>query len=759
MLAAALLALVSVSPQTVTLELYRGASLSGEPFGYWDVTDTYVDGQNPDTNYGGEGILQGGTGRVVLIKFGDLDRAVGANRKVRKATLEFVVTGRDEPVLRSVGRLEAPWGEGPTNTLASLLTRNQRRPGERVEAPKWSATYRHRRAGDGGATWQQAGVSGPGDVSRIEDARSGTDDGLFRVTGLEGAVQRWIDRWYDNHGLALTFQNTSEFYSSQSPTGRPKLVLELEPADPKRGADLSVVTIAQTAEGDVTTYTATIKNVGDAPATAFSASWYTGERRGATLDVPERLEPGATATLTTRRATRSGLTDHRLLPLGLRITPTGPDASASNDYLEVFEGARSVEVPDAPGSEDWVQHQVRLFNGVVSEQSRYSFAPEGSLVRLNVVRTTSSGDQVTPTYRADANFLRRLGTLAGLRDFSALQFKPGERNELAFRGHHDMNPGIMGYGDTRFEGSLLGSIGLLYEPYPSPLFDLRTMDAPGLLSATDVAILNSGKPLVEAVNQMPKILQLRAFDLNGRPLANTELSFFQSKNGRFEVDPPLYSVVTDRSGTALVTGVDGAGPFGSIEADGGNGAMLVGASANGVTEWAWVKFWQLVDMRSRTGIDGGSLDLRFNLPGAPIDSGTNLAQERLVSDSLQTTPANLAALVDGDGATRVTLGDKEGDWIEIDLGRDRTIGEVRLLADEAMWTKFDIVVYATGQEPSQAMLWAKEIGWPWALTNRPDQDGSVAYRSQPIRVRYVRIINRGQGKGALLDVRVAPARQ
>src|SRR5688500_5769418 len=92
MLAALLATAVVPHLQTKTIELYKGATVVGQDgatFRYWDVEDTYLDPKNPDRNFGGHGKISGGTGRTILIRFGDLNRAIGPMRRVKRAALHL----------------------------------------------------------------------------------------------------------------------------------------------------------------------------------------------------------------------------------------------------------------------------------------------------------------------------------------------------------------------------------------------------------------------------------------------------------------------------------------------------------------------------------------------------------------------------------------------------------------------------------------------------------------------------------------------
>jgi hypothetical protein len=101
------------------------------------------------------------------------------------------------------------------------------------------------------------------------------------------------------------------------------------------------------------------------------------------------------------------------------------------------------------------------------------------------------------------------------------------------------------------------------------------------------------------------------------------------------------------------------------------------------------------------------------------------------------------------------LGAKPGDWIEIDLGRDRPIGEVQVLTkDGGMPRQFDVQTYATGQQPPTVEAWVKDLDFRWSQSNRADKDGFVRYRGPAVRSRFIRIVNRSGGAGTIREIRV-----
>jgi hypothetical protein len=874
MLAALVLAALAPAQDVRIVDLYRGAQVAAAgqaaAFRYWAAEDTFLDSKTPEEPQGGMLGLAGGPGRTILIKFGDLHRVVGPGNRIRSATLILSQDMGDRPELRSVGRVLQPWGEGPMRTIGMI--------GTKVANVPWSANWRHRRSGPDPIPWQQAGAQGAGDVRPFPDARMVQGpDGELRIEGIGPLVQDWLERWYDNHGIALSFVNSIEFFSNEARSGRPRLRLEIEPSQPATGADLSVVFIERTpeyerygnvdaytykeqdghkagimdqpqaadskkwpADNETLTYTAHVKNVGDAPSQGFSATWVVRERSGAGVEHRQTIQPGETVTVTLTRPYRNIHTDHRVQPLALRIDPLGSDAVAANNFLEIQESALNIGVwveqsfyerfskeLNLVGSrsfEDWVQEQVRIVNNVYMAQSRYSFAPEGSLERVRVQRIRIVPDGYTPEgqnlfydaelpfaggateearskaearieslrFGLDLDMLRLLSAQLGLIDLDVMNVPasgPGgeggkvrlrHQGQVVSRGMVDRFPGVMGGGDTRFEGLLIGHFTLPYAANHHPMLDVTPLEGTDLYSMTHVAALNSnlGKRRGyrgEFLYDMPSTVMIRALDFAGNPIANAELSFFQMTNGVIPDAPPTFTVVTGGNGivslpnrpilepapfTTLTGHTLRPNPFGRIDPRGTNGVFLVRAIQHGVTEWSWLKAWQLVDTSHRGGRAAPMFDIRFNLGNLPIERETNLASERILTDGAGTSSATLAGLVDGNTQEPVQF-PIGADWIEIDLGRDRLIGEVRLLSrDGEFWPQFDVLLYGTGQTPNAARSWVREVDWRWTAQNRRDLDPkdqeliSVAYRAPAQRARFIRLVRREPGPARLVEIQV-----
>lgn len=787
--------------ETRTINLYRGG-----PGNYQAVSDTYIDSTTPDENHGGETALSSGPGKTILIRFGDLGSVVPANKRIASAELVLGSPDGTSAEIASIYRLKSGWGEGPYLTLSGVLGRpakpdskSTKTPTKPILAPTGSATWKQRLAGENGHAWREAGT-GPGDGLRIEGVRLEPRPDAVALTNLGPTVQAMVDRPEANFGFAIRFNQAVDFPSSQSPVRRPRLVITLEDATEASGPDLSVVRIERLnaagtppKEGEEAIYTAHIKNVGNAPSPGFATTWTVNERQGATAETLREIKPGEEVTVTTSRPYRPDKTDHRFQNIGIEIEPKGKDVNPRNNGLIVQEGAKQISVTiakavaeevakqgNARGSnavEDWVQSQVNRLNEVYFERSRFSFAPDGVRERIALQSVTvAEGGKMGPGVAAltdksvdlDADLLRNLVWAIGLPVLRGMQI-PKLSNAIVPRSSFDRFEGLTGYGDTRFEGSLSGLSAMPYSPFTNAILEANPLEPSGLLCATDVEILNrqlaSPASGTEGIfPPLPRALLVKVTDLSGSAIPSAELSFYQSSGSAIKDGPPTFTITTGSSGTAFLVNRDSVGPFGKLDADGGNHTFLIKATANGVTEWGWLKAWQAIDTASRGSKSAAIMELRLDLPGAALEVGTNLAKERIVSDSRQSLPSDLSALVDGDLATSIKLPNKVGEWVEIDLGRDRTIAEVGLhFAASSFWSRYEIKAYATGQGPDDNSPWAYETDLPWTLalrTEGPDAKGQshLTYRGQPRRFRYLRLINRSGEAGSLAEVTLTAAK-
>jgi hypothetical protein len=847
----ALALLTQNSPKTI--ELYRGAEIPGVAPRYWETEDTTLDSTGADINQGWQSELYGGEGKTMLIQFLGLNRAVGPNKRIVKASLVFSIASGTKISLMRIGRVAQGWNQGPVRNILEMNPDNAPTVGA-----DGSATWRHRRLG--GATWVHAGATGDSDTLTISEATSSEpDQDHFEVDNLGPSLEKMLESPLDNHGFMLQFKMPVSFYSAEASHARPRLILQVEDA-PSAGAELEVTYIERTqkydryqsegsfktetqdgaavpvmdhalndvskkwpSNGEEMTYIAHVKNVGGTVSEGFTGQAYADEKPLGTPQQGQVLQPGQEASFSFRAPYKSSPVDHRLSPLTFAVTANDGRRSG----LEIQQDALSLGVfvekgfyDKAPGFERWLQSQISLLNNVYFPYSRFSFAKDGVVERLRIdhlevvpndtlktgslplalhdlsydAAITFSGadaaDLADVGKACDKPLLRRILRSLGVTDFSPETFATDDtrlrvvaKEGVISRGLEDLYPGLTGSGDTRDDSPLPSTYSLPYQPMSDEGLAQVNLEPTDLLSATDVSAFNtdigkrrgfSGDYLYDT----PVASLLYVYDYNGYPVPKAKLTFYQMVNSIFPADSRSFTLNTGDDGYATLfkrdplTGGDDdiatghvlrSNPFGRIDYRGLNSAFMVRATTAAGSEWAPLKLWQLVDADHR-GQKVGLLRLYFNLPSDPLDPSTDVAQGKVISAS-EGDPSALGHLLDGSGATEISLPKANGSWIEIDLGRDRTIGEVQLVSKHGkFWKTFGLKTYETAQKPSDALAWSQELNWGWSFRNRPDDAGngniSVAYRGTARRFRYLRIVNTGAATEAELSaIRLIPIKQ
>lgn len=803
----ALVAVAVVSAQAQTVALFRGATLpeSAGAFRYWSVDDTYAMSTRQDENFGGAVMLQGGTGKKILIRFGDLERVFGPNPNVTQAALVLRQFGQGTLSVPVVSRVLVPWGEGPATKLGVGST----------VRPNWGATWRERRSGAAPIGWQRPGAAGSEDVERLDGVTATMDEanGVLTIGGLGPVVQDMARAWHRNHGLLLEFSTTVDFFSSEaSEQDRPRLLVTSTPGAKAPGPDLGVQLISRTPEyprlkplmaeeggvsvpsgiadpnakrwpanGEEVVYTATIRNNGAASSGAFRTRWVRGERKLSAVEITRSLQPGETMTVELRTSVALDHTDHRFQPLGLLIEPAGPDADAGNDYVEIAEGGLALGVSEKmdPAMLDWVQRNLRFFNDVLLAKSRFSSVLDGVTERVRLQKVGSDDANLDawlawdPSETKEAvsrSFLRRLALALGVPDLgnaakdAAASLVGLDFGNPAFkRGSEDAFPGLTGGGDTRNEAGIPSLIGLPYEPIFDRLLEAAQLESTDLLAHTEAAALQAQLGRRAGLGAMvlydiPPFVSVRALDGVGRPIANAQLGLWRLGKDGVQTKEPSATIQTDAQGQAELprsafsavaeTPMPNgrtmlANPFGRYAPSVQDATWLVAANQNGRTATTWLKVWHLVDAFQRGNRGAAIMDLRFDLPQAPIDRSTNLALQKLAKSTVSQDALAHAALTDGDAATAVALPGGEGTWIDLDLGRDRQIGEVRLMLQEgSVWPDFEIGIYQTGETEADAFPFAREVSAPWRFRNRYEVVGTgrgLSYTGMPVRGRFIRI--------------------
>ncbi|MBV6502603.1 MAG: hypothetical protein AKCLJLPJ_00654 [Fimbriimonadales bacterium] len=860
--------------QTTTVELSRGAALTQDPHTrYWSSEDTVLDPKYPERSFGQGSVLWLGDGGRVLIRFADLERAIGPNRRILSAKLVIQlehVSKAGEAVLK---RFHARWNEGPGF-------------GERQATPLHGATtwvYQFFNAFDAPRRWQRGGEKFV-DSKASATVTVARDTAELVFTGLEADVQDMYERWFDNWGWSIDFSGSAAGNSAQSRYGRPKLILQTAPSEPAGGADLSVVCIERTpeykrydnrgdayvrkevaghesgvmmnpgsaneqkwpADGEEVTYTAVIKNVGTSASGGFRYEIAENDESSSSGEVSQPLAPGESRRIEWKTKFKNAHKDHRTQPISFQVEPASADASKGNNYLEIQacalnlgiwvdkgfyeEFAKGVSGTGTRSFEDWIQWQFRIWNDVFLAQSRFSFAQDGCRERVRVGRITIvdngilaggahlPNDSPTLIYDGEWGFDSSFGNAAGyindvrakadralihecshqigLIDLYQMNVDPslpsGEGGKVRLkvgehvitRGRFDVAGGLMGGGDTRNEALVPVGLPIPNQPIDTIVSTGPLFEATDLYALTDVAALNMNLGYRrgfygEFLYSMPQVVLARCVDRSGSPIPSGRVSFYQMKNGAIQDGPPDFEAEIE-GGTVILparpTGLDEPfttetghtlrpNPFGRLDVVGSNGVLLARLDVAGQTEWAWLKAWQLYDAYARGNKSAFVFELRFNICPRPIDP-REWAKNKVAIDKRGSDPENLARLLDGDPKTAYEAGSDEGDWFEIDIGRDRQIAEIKLVMSgdtNAFWRQFDILVYTTGSRANEALRFASEIDFRDAMTFDREIDPkdfgvrSVAYRRRPMLGRFIRFVSKAPGAGRLYGIEIREA--
>lgn len=595
------LAGIGATADPVVLE--RGMLVGGTR--YVAVEDTTLDIGRPDDPLGGSSILESGGGKVILIQFRELAAALGRKR-IRSARIEFTIV-RGEPKLTSARRILVPWTEGPINTIASQIRGD-------TTGGRWAATQRNRRSGSEAIPWQSLGARGELDAEALPAANGVREGDRYILSGLAEAIQVQLDRPGLNHGFRLEFDERVEFLSSESSEARPRLVLELEDAPRREGADLSVILISRTPEyprydtrepgetveqdgvavavklsagdpnekrwpddGEEVTYQATVKNVGTVPAEPFEAQWFIRELPGELVSFDKKLAPGETATFNLATPFRSSHTDHRIQPIALRLFPKGEERDRANDELEVQQAALALGLTITPEAvakfaeaglpwEDAMQRAVHRWNEVLSRYSRYSFAPAGALERVRIQRMAVGAAAatdvnldaeilVTPDTNLDVEIAKACGLVALNPPGLAAGSVAGDGQ--AFPPSIDRFAGVLGSGETRSDALLAPTFAFPHERFHDLYADPEKLDIGAGLSATDVYALNKNLGrrrgfTGDYLYDVPGSVLLTVTDPSGKRLPNQELAVYAMRGGSFSGANVFERIRTGESGSVLL---------------------------------------------------------------------------------------------------------------------------------------------------------------------------------------------------------------
>ncbi|MBL8087204.1 MAG: hypothetical protein JNM85_03930 [Chthonomonas sp.] len=693
----AFLAGLAFAQQPVSMTFAWGDSGGGKRPLY-AVSDTFLSSAEPHRNFGKDPLLEGGPGKVILIRFDDLRQRLGSMKLTSASLMLTKVEGSDFSLLGVAG-LNSPWVEG--GDRRNFATMGFTRPGApRVES---GATWSSRWGGASPAAWQAPGAGGPSDASGLKGLTI-LDEGP--VVTLDGLAETLNDprAW----GIALRFAKPVSFVSSNGRTGKPRLTLSVGGGQTD-GANLAIDQVDAPA-GELRV---TVRNLSDRATTGRVTAWIDGRAQNE-MNLPA-IKPGETASV--RMATASLNVSQRVF---LRVEPEGDDTDWSDNTLEFRGDPKPLNAPLA---------MIQYANTTMFPRSQFSFAPDGALASFV---PSSNGPKWDPA-----------SGLAGLRAALALpNWNAMVRSTLLGTDHSgptDVFPGLAG-GDSRDDTEVSPLMSIPYDFAQSNLIDGAYMPATELLSATDVAVLNSRLPWTKL---MPQSIAVKILAEGGAPLGNTKVEIF----GIGAEGKPDQVTVTTSSG---LVSLDPA-------AFAAAGCLEIRARTSDGLRSGVVKAWQAVDSVQRSGGTLAILTVATRRVLLPEMLGEDLAADRLVLDSAGSRPAELASLVDGNPQTALDV--SPGQWVEIDLSRDRTISAVELQIDDSSTaTSVQISGRNTGMRASEATSLASltPVVW-WARNFGTSRDGrsAVLIPLATQTTRTVRISPTG-GTLRLAGVRLLP---
>ena len=395
--------------------------------------------------------------------------------------------------------------------------------------------------------------------------------------------------------------------------------------------------------------------------------------------------------------------------------------------LQVFRGVNklatetSSKVNLSPGTNSKdprgsLMRVVANFQDSAIPQEVMTFDPSGPWVKQTV-----QGTRLWNSWCIDQSFY-------SFAKYGALKYVNGEgvKDEPFLV---DMQP--YSSGSKMMETMLLGGLVVPVRPTRNPFVRQMSLMDGGPLTMAQVDYLMNGKL------QYPRVILAKVVNIDDRPLEDVSISI--SVGGTEFKD-----LKSDKSGIFVMPKL----PEGAI------GDAVITATLNGVSQQMRTPLTNFSDLFARGNQLAISIDLPFNLCPWPINSDTNLAVGKPVTDSAKSFPAQLVGLVDDDPATEYTLPAKG--WVEVDLGRDRFLGEMVIQGEVPK--QFKVKVYGTTDKVEQADLWIDEIDSA-KFRMAYDISGDLVYRPTPNAARYVRIENMTDQPAKLKGIKLFAAKK
>jgi hypothetical protein len=263
-------------------------------------------------------------------------------------------------------------------------------------------------------------------------------------------------------------------------------------------------------------------------------------------------------------------------------------------------------------------------------------------------------------------------------------------------------------------------------PMPNPLFDQLARPVVGPLPMSTVDALINGSP------RLPGVIIAKVVNLEGIPIPGA----------RVKISTP--GVGTDQESIADAKGFAFLPSYGDKVPN----LFVFTGSVFGADDSLSFSSSYLTNLYARGNTKAVSFELALNLPLLQIQRDANLVIGKPASDSKNSFPAQLLSLTDGKSESIFKL--EPGAWAEVDLGRDRLLGQFSWETQNKV--AFEIYVYGTSEKIADAEKW---------YTFAPQGDLAVQTTAYPTPVtgRYLRIQNTGKETLLVKDLKVFAAKR
>jgi hypothetical protein len=176
-----------VLAQSNGIVLYRGAEIAGSDTKYWSVEDTQVDKADTTRSSGQGLVLFLGKDKRAFLRFGDLRRALGPNKRIVSAKLTLTPAYLESEGTLSLKRFGTGWHESPGTGAVQ------------PEPKLWATTWEQRHHGF--HRWRDGGREFVAQSGHSQAVPSSAPTVVF--DGLATDVQAFYDRWYEKNGWAI----------------------------------------------------------------------------------------------------------------------------------------------------------------------------------------------------------------------------------------------------------------------------------------------------------------------------------------------------------------------------------------------------------------------------------------------------------------------------------------------------------------------------------------------------------------------------